>query len=98
MKDDLDDFEITPPSSPTADEKALLKVKMIRSRKQADMDSGKITNPAVKSLMRRPGAKQCVLTRQPAGGFITVTDQQDGRRVYLNKTNKVTADKEVGIV
>ncbi|XP_072043772.1 chromosome transmission fidelity protein 18 homolog [Amphiura filiformis] len=96
-KDPADDFEITPPSSPTADEKALLKVQMLRTRKQ-NTTSKTSVQPIVPSgldFRRNSIRKQRVLTRQPAGAFVAVTNQ-DGRRVYLSKVEKISGDREGG--
>ena len=95
-KDPSDDFEITPPSSPTADEKALMKVQMHRTRKQNTTTNAPVKRniQTTSDFTRRMLSKCRVLTRQPEGLFVSVTNQ-DGQRVYLKKNEKITGDKEV---
>ncbi|XP_033116095.1 uncharacterized protein LOC117116217, partial [Anneissia japonica] len=78
---DENDFEITPPPSPTDDEIIMMRVNQMRS--------SNTEKPAIKGVRRKLAMKDAVskvvLTRQPSGAFITVTGC-DGRRVYLRKT------------
>ena len=96
-KNPLDGFEITPPSSPTADEKALMKVQMHRARKQNTTTNAPVKRniQTTSDFTRRMLSKCRVLTRQPEGLFVSVTNQ-DGQRVYLKKKDKIAGDREVG--
>ncbi|XP_071946299.1 chromosome transmission fidelity protein 18 homolog [Antedon mediterranea] len=79
----VDDFEVTPPASPTEDEKIMMRVNQLRTSNNE--------KPAVRGVRRKLTLKvkgsEVVLRRQPMGEFISVTGD-DGQRVYLRKIEK----------
>nr|XP_006818103.1 PREDICTED: chromosome transmission fidelity protein 18 homolog [Saccoglossus kowalevskii] len=81
---DDDDFEITPPASPDADEKIMMKIKQHRQQKSCNFNTTLEPNETETRTLSRDVNHTTVhvLRRQPQGKHLTVTGH-DGERVYV---------------